>query len=113
MSKLRQIKQKVRECIANGLNKPPEIAEQLGYKPSYIRQVIGIMVRENELERVTVNGKSMIGFGLGQRLHDPFNLCKVATDMTREGRTVRKTPNTMPYKHFQYGESNDQNVGTP
>lgn len=107
MSKLRKIKQQVRECISSGLNKPPEIAEQLGYKASYIRQVIGIMVRENELERVTVNGKSMIGFGLGQRLHDPFNLCKVATEMTRDGRKLHKTPSVMPYKHFQYGESTE------
>jgi len=97
-----QIRQQIRECIASGISKPQEISAVIGYKASYVRQMIGRMINDKELERATVNGKSMIGFGLGQRLHDPFNLCKVAAEPTKEGRKVRKTPSVMPYKEFQY-----------
>ena len=86
MLKLTRVRQQVKECIASGVVKPDDISKEIGYSPNYVRQVMGVMIRDNELERAKVNGKSVIGFGLGQRLHDPFNLCQMSKGNKSETR---------------------------
>ncbi len=105
MKKRTKVPHLIKECIACGINTPADIAKETGFSLSHIVSVTGEMVRDKDLMRVKINGASVLGFAHGNRLHDPFNLCKPAAKADRTNRVLRKTPTLMPYKHFKYSEA--------
>ena len=78
MKKRTKVPNLIKECIACGINTPADIAKETGFSLSHIVSVTGEMVRDKELMRVKINGASVLGFAPGNRMHDPFNLCKPA-----------------------------------